>query len=166
MTNIRRTNNKKNKRKKNNKKKNNPQANTNTANSSVINNNNNNNEIKTVTSISEYRNTLVHALDEIDVIYTSTILNQENFNFNEKYKEAIINVFKKKSDNPDHLVYAKFFSNLFNDENGYWDINGRTNSYSNNFNRIFYNENQFQRKKMIYPISFKSLFHLYNEYNV
>ncbi|ORX78171.1 hypothetical protein BCR32DRAFT_302049 [Anaeromyces robustus] len=153
-----RVNNKKNKR---NKKKDNKEK-------TNQNNNNNNKTCKTNTSVSvmDYCRTLINTFDDLDIIYTNCPISEENFYFNEKFKQTIINVFKWKSDNPEHLTDAHIFTKLFNDEIQYWGINGRTASYFDNFNRIYYNENQFNNKKAKYPFYFNSLVDLYDEYNV
>ncbi|OUM56421.1 hypothetical protein PIROE2DRAFT_18983 [Piromyces sp. E2] len=123
------------------------------------------NEICTTTSVLQYYEQLLCISSVTDIIYMNTLLSLDT-TFNKEFKQTLIEVFKRKSPHSEHLTDAEVFTKTFNQVNQYWNANGRTNSYYNNFNRIYYNDKQLKNKKAIYPFSFADLVHLYQKYKV
>eukprot|EP00833_Pecoramyces_ruminatium_P003934 jgi/Orpsp1_1/1177966/evm.model.c7180000063576.1 len=173
MKTTKRVNNKKNKRnKKKNSKKNQQQQQQQQQNSSssvstttsTI-NNNSNNEIRSNTSLKDYYPILFYILNELDIIYVDSVLSLQSI-FNEIFKQIFRDVYIRRNPNPEYVLEDKKIAETFNESSQYWDYSGRTCSYGNNFNRMYYNERQLQNRKAIYPFSFGELALLYRKYNV
>jgi len=158
MNRQRRVNNNKNKKKNNKKIQQNSNNNTNTTKEG-------HNEFNTKTSVKVYSPTLLNILSKLDIIYTNTLLSLGD-TFNETFKTTLVEVFKRKSQNAEHLLHATEFTHQYNYVNQYWDGNGRTSSYFNNFNRLYYNDKQFDNKEAVFPFSFEELVQLYRTFNV